>query len=58
MDHIQRLEAINARLHQRLAELDDCDPTPRLPAFGFIGYAIATLPIFALLFATLSNLGA
>lgn len=58
MDHMQRLETINARIQQRLAELDDCDPTPQLPAFGLLGYALATLPVFAILFATLSNLGA
>ena len=58
MDHMQRLEAINARIKQRLADLDDCDPTPKLPAGGLMGYAIATAPLFVFLFATLANLGA
>ena len=57
MDHIQRLAEIDARIKQRLADLDDCDPAPKLPAGGLMGYAIATAPLFVFLFATLANLG-
>lgn len=57
MNHTQRLAEIDARIKQRLADLDACTPERKLPSGGLMGYAIATAPLFVFLFATLANLG-
>ena len=58
MDHMQRLAAIDARIKQRLADLDTCAPEPERSSGVLIAYALTLAPVFAVLFAALSNLGA
>ena len=58
MDHMQRLAAIDARIKQRLADLDTYAPEPERSGSALIAYALTLAPVFAVLFAALSNLGA
>jgi len=58
MDHMQRLAEIDARIKQRLADLDACAQEPQRSGSVFIGYALTLAPVFAVLFAAFSNLGA